>query len=96
MLVIVFYVRPRQRTLEDLREISALCNFVDGASVSVRGTYFQPKLSRKLTMTETAECMSESRSCSTFAHPLVLAQNVACGTFALVRAHHVNTAEGAQ
>lgn len=47
-------------------------------------------------MTEKAECMSESFSCSTFTHPLVLTQNVACGTFTLVRAHHVNTAKGTQ
>ena len=40
--------------------------------------------------------MSESLSCSTFTHPLVLAQHVASGTFALVRADHVNAAEGTQ
>lgn len=32
----------------------------------------------------------------TFAHPAVLAQHVARGTLALVRAHHVDAAEGAQ
>lgn len=35
-------------------------------------------------------------SCSTFAHPLVLAQHVARGTFTLVWTHHVHTAEGTQ
>ena len=33
---------------------------------------------------------------STFTHPPVLAQHVARGTLALVRAHHVDTAEGTQ
>lgn len=40
--------------------------------------------------------MSESFSCSTFTHPLVFTQYVACGTLALVRTHHVNAAEGTQ
>ena len=38
--------------------------------------------------------MRKSFSCSTFTHPPVLTQHVACGTFALVRAHNVHTAEG--
>lgn len=40
--------------------------------------------------------MSESLSCGTFTHPLVLAQHIASGTFTLVRANDVNTAEGTQ
>lgn len=42
------------------------------------------------------DCASESLYYSTFAHPPVLAQHVARGAFTLVRAHDVDTAEGAQ
>lgn len=39
---------------------------------------------------------SHSAAVHTFTHPPVLAQHVAGGTLALVRAHHVDTAEGTQ
>lgn len=58
--------------------------------------YFLPTRPSKWTVIEKAECVRESFSCSTFTHPPVLAQHVARGTFALVRAHHVNTAESTQ
>lgn len=40
--------------------------------------------------------MNESSGRRTFTHPSVLAQNVSRGAFTLVRAHHVDTAEGTQ
>lgn len=48
------------------------------------------------TVTEKVEWMRKSFSCSTFTHPPVLTQHVACGTFTLVRAHNVHTAEGTE
>ena len=50
----------------------------------------------KWTLTEKVACRSDSFSYSTFTHPPVLTKHVACWTFALVGAHHINTAEGTQ
>lgn len=76
--------------VQNSKRESLLCNLMEIRVMSVRCfVYFRPMFSSK-------QMEPESLSRRTSTHPPVLAQHVASGTLALVRAHHVDTAEGTQ
>lgn len=69
---------------------------MDRADISLRDTPLTLPSKWSPSRAERHRRMNEPLHRRTFTHPLVLAQHVAGGTFTLVRAHHVDAAEGTQ